>query len=129
MVIDTSAIIAILFAEPEKAKFISRITQDAKRLVAAFTVLEAAVVVEARKGPAAARELDLFFHEAAIEQVGMDSEQVALAREAYHRFGKGKHSAALNLGDCCSYALAIKTGEALLYKGNDFSQTDVKSID
>ncbi len=129
MVIDTSAIMAILFAEPEKAKFISQITQDAKRLVAAFTVLEAAVVVEARKGPAAARELDLFFHEAAIEQVGMDPEQVALAREAYHRFGKGKHSAALNLGDCCAYALAIKTGEALLYKGNDFSQTDVKSID
>jgi ribonuclease VapC len=127
VVIDTSTIIAILLGEPDAPLFIKAIAEATKRLVSAFTALECAVVIEVRKGPAGVRELDLLFHEACIEVVGMDREQVALAREAYRRFGKGNHPARLNLGDCCSYALSLKTGEPLLYQGHDFSQTDVRS--
>ncbi len=127
MVIDSSAIVAILLGEPEAQAFIRTIASAPKRLVAAFTALEAAVVIEARKGPAGGRELDLLFHEAGIDLVGMDVEQVALAREAYRRFGKGRHPAGLNLGDCCAYALAVQCGEPLLFKGDDFSKTDVTS--
>jgi ribonuclease VapC len=128
MVIDTSAVIAILLAEPEAQDFARAIAASGKRLVSAFTALECAVVIEARKGPAGSRELDLLFHEAGIDQVGMDREQVTLARDAYRRFGKGRHPAGLNLGDCCSYALANQTGEPLLYKGDDFSKTDVNPV-
>jgi ribonuclease VapC len=127
MVIDTSAIMAILFGEPEAKAFVRAIAQAQGRFVAAFTALECAVVVSARKGPTAVRELDLLFHEGGIEQVDMDSEQIALAREAYRRYGKGAHPARLNLGDCCSYALARRMGEPLLFKGDDFAQTDVLS--
>jgi ribonuclease VapC len=128
MVIDTSAILAILLGEPEALRYAKAISEDPKRLIAVFTVLECAVVIEARKGPHGARELDLLFHEAGIEAVGMDHEQVALAREAYRRFGKGRHRAQLNLGDCCSYALAKQTGEPLLFKGQDFSNTDCSVV-
>ncbi len=128
MVIDTSAVAAILFGEPDADSMVAAIARDPKRLMSAFTALECAVVVEVRKGPAGGRELDLFLHEAGIEQIGMSAEQVALARDAYRRFGKGRHRARLNLGDCCSYALAVHTGEPLLFKGKDFSHTDVKTV-
>ncbi|OGQ92224.1 MAG: ribonuclease [Deltaproteobacteria bacterium RIFOXYA12_FULL_58_15] len=125
MVIDTSAILAILLGEPEADVFINAIANAGKRWVAAFTELECAVVITARKGPSGARDLDLLLHQARVEQVGMDAEQVSIARRAYAQFGKGRHPAALNLGDCCSYALAMRAGEPLLFKGDDFSQTDV----
>ncbi|OGQ84500.1 MAG: ribonuclease [Deltaproteobacteria bacterium RIFOXYA12_FULL_58_15] len=128
MVIDTSAILAILLGEPRADEFIEAIAGDSKRLIAAFAELECGVVIVAKKGPSGARELDLLLHQGRIEQVGMDCEQVSLARKAYERFGKGRHPAALNLGDCCAYALAMRTGEPLLYKGNDFSQTDVLTV-
>jgi ribonuclease VapC len=127
MVIDTSAIIAILLGEPEAESLIDAIASDPKRMVSAFTALECAVVLEARKGPAAVREFDLLLHEGSIEQIDMDAEQVALAREAFRKFGKGRHPAQLNIGDCCSYALAVLTGEPLLFKGDDFPRTDVKA--
>lgn len=127
MVVDTSALVAILLGEAEASRFITAIAADAKRLIAAFTALECAVVVEARKGAAGGRELDLLLHEGGIETVGMDSQQVALAKEAYRRFGKGRHPAGLNLGDCCSYALARATGEPLLFKGDDFTKTDIRA--
>jgi ribonuclease VapC len=128
MVIDTSAILAILLGEPEAEKFIRALALDPKKLASAFSVFEAAVVIHARKGQAGVQQLDLLMHTSAMETVSMNKEQVQIAREAYVRFGKGYHPAALNLGDCCSYALARLSEEPLLYKGEDFSKTDVHSV-
>lgn len=98
---------------------------DPKRFMSAFNILEAAIVMDARKGPAGARELDLLLHATAIEVVALTTDQIAVARRAYSDYGKGHHPAALNLGDCCSYALSQVSGESLLFKGRDFVQTDV----
>ena len=125
MVIDTSALLAILLEEAEAEDFAQAIAGDPKRLVSAFSVLEAAVVLHSRKGPAGGRELDLLLHAASATIVSFDAEQSTLARAAYETFGKGRHPAALNLGDCCSYALSRWSGEPLLFKGGDFSKTDV----
>lgn len=125
MVIDTSALLAILLTEPEAVTFSKAIENDPKRLVSALSVLEAAIVIRSRKGPPGLRELDLFLHSASAKIVSFDADQAMLARAAYEKYGKGHHPAALNLGDCCSYALSLSSGEPLLYKGNDFIQTDV----
>jgi ribonuclease VapC len=129
MILDSSAVLAVLLGEPESARLVRAIAGDSRRLIAAVNTLECAIVLEARKGPHAVRELDLLLHEASIDTVSMDREQVALAREAYKRFGRGRHAARLNLGDCCAYALARQTGELLLFKGGDFSQTDVRAAE
>lgn len=126
MVIDTSAIVAILTGEPEGGEMLDLIAAAGKRLMSAFSAVECAVVIESKKGPMGVRELDLFLHESGVEVVVMDLDQVALAREAYRRFGKGRHAAKLNLGACCSYALSPRSGEPLLFKGNDFTMTDVR---
>ena len=123
MVIDTSAILAILFKEPERDRLAVAVGGAEVRLVSSVTALESAIVVLARKGPAGLRELDLLLHGASLDVVPFDAEQVALAREAYERFGKGRHPARLNFGDCCSYALAHRSGEPLLFKGDDFART------
>jgi len=128
MVIDASALLAILLGEPEAEDFSKRIAGDPKRLVGALSALEAAIVIHARKGPSGIRELDLLLHSANATVVSLDSDQVQLARVAYEKYGKGHHPAALNLGDCCSYALARSSGEPLLFKGNDFSKTDVPMV-
>ncbi len=128
MVIDTSAVLAILFGEPEAKPFAHAIATDPKRLISTFSVLEAGVVLMARKGDTAAREFDLLLHTARITVVAFDTDQATLARSAYEKWGKGRHPASLNLGDCCSYALAQTSGEPLLFKGNDFSRTDVISV-
>lgn len=128
MVIDTSALLAILLGEPEAEDFSRAIAEDPKRLVSALSALEAAVVIHARKGPAGVRELDVLLHSAAAVIVSLDAEQVLLARAAYEAYGKGHHPAALNLGDCGSYALSRSSGEPLLFKGNDFSKTDVAVV-
>ncbi|HWM93287.1 MAG TPA: type II toxin-antitoxin system VapC family toxin [Thermoanaerobaculia bacterium] len=124
MTIDTSALLAILLAEPEAEAFSRAMAGDPKRLLSSLSALETAIVIHARKGPAGVRELDLLLHSAAVTVVSLDADQVLLARAAYEQFGKGHHPAALNLGDCCSYALARSSGEPLLFKGSDFSQTD-----
>ncbi len=124
MVIDSSALLAILLGEPDAELFARAIAGDPKRLVSAVSALEAAIVIHARKGPAGTRELDLLFHAAGLIVVSFDPDQMLLARAAYAKFGKGHHAAALNLGDCCSYALARASSEPLLCKGNDLSQTD-----
>lgn len=128
MVIDTSAIVAILQREPETDEFIQRIAEDGTRLMSAFSVFETGVVIESRKGPAGARELDLVLHEARVTPVPFTAEHLALARDAYRRFGKGRHPAGLNLGDCVSYALARHSGEPLLFKGQDFARTDIRPV-
>ncbi|MGE3475800.1 MAG: type II toxin-antitoxin system VapC family toxin [Rhodospirillaceae bacterium] len=126
MVIDTSAISAILFNEPEAADFERRIVEDPVRLISAGTLLEAAIVVEARLGDVGGREFDLWLQRAGVEVVPVDAEQADLARRAWRQFGKGRHSAGINYGDCFSYALAISRDETLLFKGADFSRTDVR---
>lgn len=126
MVIDTSAMLAILLAEPEAKAMAHAVAQDGKRYTSPVAHLECAIVIHTRKGPAGLREFDLFLHEARIEIPAMDQDQAAMARTAYLKFGKGHHPAGLNLADCCSYALATSLGEALLFKGRDFAQTDVR---
>lgn len=125
MVIDTSALLAILLGEPEAETFSEAIARDSKRLVSSLSALEAAIVLHARKGRSGVLELDLLLRSAAVTVVSLDADQVLLARTAYETYGKGNHPAALNLGDCCSYALSRSSGEPLLFKGNDFSRTDI----
>ncbi|MDQ0473691.1 type II toxin-antitoxin system VapC family toxin [Labrys wisconsinensis] len=125
MVIDTSAIVAIALDEPEAAGFEQRIADDPVRLISAATMLEAAMVLETRLGDSGGSDLDLWLHKAGFEVVAVDAEQADRARRAWRRFGKGRHAAGLNFGDCFSYALATLTGEPLLFKGNDFAQTDI----
>src|SRR5712692_4057978 len=127
MVIDTSALIAILTDESEWRGFNERIEVDPKRRVSAATVLEASIVLETRSGEIAGRELDLLLHRAKIEVVPVDADQIEIARAAFRRYGKGRHPAGLNFGDCFSYALAKSVGEPLLFKGGDFAQTDLRS--
>ncbi len=128
MVLDTSAILAILFNETEAPLFAEMMSKDPKRLLSAGTALELMIVIEARKGELGGRELDLLLHRAKIDIVPFDSEQAEIARNAWRRFGKSNHSANLNFGDCFAYALAKISGEPLLFKGNDFNQTDVEII-
>ena len=125
MVIDTSAFAAIFFAEPERKTFLDAVTATASRLVSAATVLETGIVLEGRQGEAAGREFDLFVVRAGLQIVPVDAEQADLARSAWRKYGKGRHPAALNFGDCFSYALAKFSGEPLLAKGTDFRLTDI----
>ena len=128
MVIDTSALIAILFGEPEAEAFSRAIADDPKKLISVFNALETSIVVEAKKGEAGGRDLDLLLHRARIEIAAMNVDQVELARSAWRHYGKGNHPAGLNIGDCCAYALSKYSGEPLLFKGEDFKQTDIPSV-
>jgi ribonuclease VapC len=125
MVIDTSALLAIFLGEPERQQFLDLITQAGTRRISAATVLEAAIVLEARRGESAGREFDLFLIQAKIDIVPVDAEQVEIARVAWRKYGKGKHPAALNFGDCFAYALAKVLSEPLLAKGGDFARTGI----
>jgi ribonuclease VapC len=129
MVVDTSALLAVLFGEPEADGIARSIALDSRRLASAFTVLETAIVVEARKGEPGGRELDLLLHRIGLESVPLTASIVEVARDAWRRFGKGNHPAHLNIGDCCAYALAKVSGEPLLFKGDDFSVTDVARVE
>jgi ribonuclease VapC len=124
MVIDTSALVAIFLSEPERQGFLDNIIAAESRLVSAATVLEAGIVIEARRGESAGREFDLFVVRANLQIVPVDAEQADLARSAWRKYGKGRHPAALNFADCFSYALAKATGEPLLAKRTDFASTD-----
>jgi ribonuclease VapC len=125
MVIDTSTIVAIALNEPDAAKFELRIADDPVRFISAATVLEAAIAIETRLGDAGGREFDLWLLKVGAEVVPVDAEQTDAARRAWRRYGKGRHAAALNYGDCFSYALALTRGEPLLFKGDDFAKTDI----
>ena len=125
MVLDTSAVLAILQREPERRSFLEAIeAADSTRLsIASF--VESSIVIESRYGAEGLRDLDRFISRASIELIPVDREQGQLARSAFSRFGKGRHRAGLNYGDCFSYAAAISLGEPLLCKGDDFMHTDV----
>lgn len=126
MIIDTSAILAVLFRESDARRFEDAIAHAWPRRMSVATLLEAAMVVEGRGGSPAGHELDVLLEKAGIELVAVTREQANAARNAWRRFGKGNHPAALNFGDCFAYALAETTGEPLLFKGEDFTRTDVQ---
>jgi ribonuclease VapC len=125
MVIDTSALLAILQDEPERRAFNEAIEAAASRAMSVATFVEVSIVIESRHGAAGLRELDHFVDRAGIELVSVDAEQGRVARAAWSRFGKGRHPAGLNFGDCFAYALARVLGEPLLCKGDDFARTDI----
>jgi ribonuclease VapC len=125
MVIDTSAAIAILFNEPEAAAFTRAIEADLTRLMPATAVFESSLVVERAIGLAGASALDTLLHEMRVAIVPFGEADLAQARLAFRTFGKGRHAAALNFGDCMVYAACKASGEALLFKGGDFAETDV----
>lgn len=125
MVIDTSALIAILQDEPERAEFNRAIDAAERRALSVVSFVEASMVIETRYGADGVRDLDLLIAKAGIELVAVDTNQAHAARNAFRIYGKGRHPAGLNFGDCFPYALARTEGEPLLFKGLDFSQTDV----
>jgi ribonuclease VapC len=125
MVIDTSALAAIFFFEPERENFLKAIIADPAPLISAATVLETGMVLEGRQGESAGREFDLFLVRANLQIVPVDAEQADLARSAWRKYGKGRHPAALNYGDCFSYALAKFYNAPVLAKGTDFAITDI----
>ena len=125
MVIDTSALLAILFNEPDAEGFARAIAAAERRVISAANLLEAGIVIDNQISPTAGRQLDAFVERAALSIAPVTPDQVRVARQAYLDFGKGNHMAGLNFGDCFAYALAKTTGEPLLFKGDDFSRTDI----
>jgi ribonuclease VapC len=129
VVIDTSAIVAILFDEPEQVNFTKAIEATPIRLVSAITRVELSCVIEGRKGDAGRELLEKFFSLTSTQVVAVTPRQAEIAIDAFRRFGKGRHRAALNIGDCFAYALAKETDRPLLFKGYDFIYTDVRHVD
>jgi ribonuclease VapC len=127
MILDTSALAAIFFGEPERAAYTELIHDTDRCLISAANFVELFMVIEGQIGTEAVHQADLFFRRARIEIAPFTAEQAYIARQAFHDFGKGRHRAGLNLGDCFAYALAKITGEPLLFKGEDFKRTDVLS--
>ena len=128
MVLDTSALLAILQDEPERRPFNEAIEAAEARSMSTATFVETSIVIESRYGAEGLRALDSLIAKAAIDLVPVDADQAQIARAAFSRFGRGRHPAGLNYGDCFSYALAKALGEPLLYKGSDFARTDVTAF-
>jgi ribonuclease VapC len=125
VIIDSSALLAIVLDEPEREAFLAKISGDPKPLIASANYVEAAIVLMARRGPAAVSVLGTLLKEAGIAIAQIDEAISDGAIDAFRRFGKGRHPAGLNFGDCFAYALASATGEPLLFKGDDFAKTDI----
>ncbi len=125
MIIDSSAILAVLFEEDDGEALAGRIVTAPIRLMSAASYLEAGIVADNRPSAKAGPLLDRLMDELLIDVAPVTETQARIAREAYRTYGKGRHPAGLNFGDCLSYALAKATGEPLLYKGDDFTATDV----
>ena len=127
MILDTSALVAVLFGEPEAALY-AQLIHDADRcLISAGSFLELSIVIERQTEPEADRQCDLFFRRAGIVIEPFTADQAYVARQAFRDFGKGRHAAGLNFGDCFAYALAKINNEPLLFKGEDFKKTDIVS--
>ena len=126
MIVDTSAVVAILRKEAEGRDFFDRVSDAEHPAMSAVALVEAALVIEGRGGRQAGADLDNFLTEAGMEIVAVSADTARVAREAWRVWGKGNHPARLNLGDCFSYALARERGEPLLFKGEDFARTDVR---
>ena len=129
MILDTSALVALLFGEPEAAAIARAIAADPIREMSAITALELSIVVESKKGPLGVQELETLLSDLHVSIAAFDAAQARRAFAAWKRYGKGRHPAALNLGDCCTFAFAAERGDAILYKGEDFAQTDCEKVD
>ena len=127
MIVDSSAILAILFNEDDAERYARAITDADACRISAANFVEVAIVVEAQTKATGSRQFDAFFRRAGIIIEPVTEEQAHIARQAYTDFGKGRHKAGLNFGDCFAYALAKTTGETLLFKGEDFKKTDIAS--
>ena len=127
MIVDSSALLAVLFREPDAERYEAALAAASACRMSLANVFEASNVWEGRGGPAAAYRLDLFMEQLGIEMVPVTAEHVTEARQAWRRFSKGNHPAALNFGDCFAYALAEVTGEPLLFKGDDFALTYIEA--
>ncbi len=127
MVLDTSALVAMLLGEPERDRFITALADAEDPVISAATLLEASIVVQTKLGDDGVEDLDQLLSAAGVRCVALDLAHVRAAREGFARFGKGRGRAGLNYGDCFSYALATLTGRPLLFNGEAFSQTDVSA--
>lgn len=128
MILDSSAVIAVLRAEPEGRQFAMAIKSAGTRRISAVSFVESAVVIDSSRDAVASRRFDDFFRVTGISVEPVTPRQAEIARFAYRDFGKGQHKAGLNFGDCFAYALAKDLDEPLLFKGSDFSQTDVDVV-
>jgi ribonuclease VapC len=129
MVVDTSAVLAVLQDEAERRSFNEAIEASDAVALSVASLVETSIVIESRYGAEGLRALDRFIERAGIVVAGVDLEQGKVARDAFSRFGKGRHPAGLNFGDCFAYALARVLGEPLLFKGEDFARTDVARVE
>ena len=127
MIVDTSALVAILYREPEAVRFVEAIHDAPLSKISVANYVELAIVVERQLGADGMRQAEAFFRRAGLVIEPVTLEHGELARQAFLDFGKGRHRAALNFGDCFAYALAKATGEPLLFKGDDFSMTDIRA--
>jgi len=125
IVVDTSAVVAILLGEPGAANVLAALDASDERLMSAATLVEVGIVLEARLGPVGAGIAARFVHDGGLEVVDLDHVQADRALEGWRRFGQGRHPAGLNLGDCFTYGLAVATGHPVLCVGEDFARTDV----
>jgi len=126
MVVDTSALVAILLREPDANRFDRSLAEAPVRLMSAVTRVELSFVIEGRKREAGRADVERFLNDVHIEIAAVTPQQAEIAIEAFRRFGRGRHRAALNIGDCFSYALAKAIDHPLLFKGDDFIHTDIR---
>lgn len=129
MIVDTSAVIAVLRNEPDALEFARAMQSEPTCRMSAVSYVEAGVVTDANLNPVLSRRLNTLLEDMRIELMAVTLKQAEIARQAYRDFGKGRHKAGLNLGDCFAYALAKEMNEPLLFKGEDFRQTDVEVAD
>lgn len=127
IVVDTSAIVAVLFGESDAESMAEALNEASTRLISAVTRVELSFVIEGRKGEAGRQDLERLLASGGFEVVAVTPHHAQLAIAAFRRFGRGRHPAALNIGDCFSYALAVATDQPLLFKGRDFARTDVRA--
>jgi ribonuclease VapC len=125
MIIDSSALVAMLEQEPEAERMARTLAHTTERLLSSANLVETGIVMQARRGDEGARDLDLLLAKLNVEIVPFTARQAQIARKAFRRYGRGRHDAELNFGDCCAYALAKDESAPLLFKGDDFSRTDV----
>lgn len=125
MVVDSSALVAILLGEPDAEQFAAALGTAPVRLLSAVTRVELSFVIEGRKGEAGRADLDQLLRDGAFEIVSVTAQHAEIAIDAFRQYGRGRHRAGLNIGDCFSYALAAASGLPLLFKGGDFTHTDI----
>jgi len=125
MIIDTSALVSVLDQEPEAEQIVCTLVSAPERMLSAVNLVEAGIVMQARRGDDGARDLDLLLAKLRVEIAVVTARQAEIARKAFRRYGRGRHAANLNFGDCFAYALAKDKSAPLLFKGNDFGHTDV----